>query len=138
MPDPPNAKQPTDTAAAAEHAAPHRGDQVPGNAPCTRTAAAAAGSGAARSRSSYSGNGGAAGASNALVPLARSGSTTTNTRVQSLAQVGPQHQQHHTAVRNVQLFVPHVAGQGGMPHASAAVPAVHLRGASTLESNPTQ
>jgi hypothetical protein len=79
MPDPPNAKQPTDTAAAAEHAAAHRGDQVPGIVPGTRTAA---GSGSARSRS-YSGDGAPAGTSNDRIQLARSGSTTANTRAQS-------------------------------------------------------
>uniref|UniRef100_A0A383VN75 MADS-box domain-containing protein n=1 Tax=Tetradesmus obliquus TaxID=3088 RepID=A0A383VN75_TETOB len=83
MPDPPNAKQPADTAAADEHAAPHRADQVPVGVPPMR---AAAGNGPARSRSSYSGDGAPAGACNDRVPLARSGSTTTNTRAQSLAQ----------------------------------------------------
>lgn len=87
MPDPPNVKQPIDTAAAAaaELAALRRGDQVPGyEAPCTRTATGAI---PARSRSSYSGGDGtAAGASCDRVPLTRSGSTTA-TRTQSLVQV---------------------------------------------------
>ncbi|WIA28496.1 hypothetical protein OEZ86_011039 [Tetradesmus obliquus] len=83
MPDPSNAKQPADTAAADEHAAPHRADQVPVGVPPMR---AAAGNGPARTRSSYSGDGAPAGACNDRVPLARSGSTTTNTRAQSLAQ----------------------------------------------------
>jgi hypothetical protein len=93
MPDPPNAKHPADTAAAAEHAAPRRGDQVPTGAPGTRTATGAA----ARSRSSYSGDGVQAGASSDRIPLARSGSTTTNTRVQSLAQVRFRQLSHFTA-----------------------------------------
>lgn len=90
MPDPSNAKQPADTAAADEHAAPHRADQVPVGVPPMR---AAAGNGPARTRSSYSGDGAPAGACNDRVPLARSGSTTTNTRAQSLAQVGYQKKQ---------------------------------------------
>ncbi|KAF6263612.1 hypothetical protein COO60DRAFT_1667179 [Scenedesmus sp. NREL 46B-D3] len=84
MPDPANAKQPTDTAAAAEHAAARRDDQVPGGVLCMRTAMAAV---AARSRSSYSGDGLQASALSERAPLAPSGSTTISTPAQPLVQV---------------------------------------------------